>query len=62
MIDRRDPNRAYAALTPTDLHPPDNSIHCYRPSGALYAVLSRSEWKRLREQGKLDAYLDKQRR
>jgi len=41
---------------------PDHNIRCYRPHGELYTVLSPSKWKRLREQGKLDSYLDKQRR
>ena len=58
----RDPNRAYAALTPTDKRPPDHNLYCYRPNGGLYAVVPPSKWKRLREQGRLDSYLDKQRR
>ncbi len=61
MIDWRDPRRVRAALTPTNNHPPDGNVYCYRPSGELYVVVPRSKWKSLREQGKLDSYLDKQR-
>ena len=54
--------RVQAALAPTDKRPPDSNINCYRPNGDLYVVVPRSKWKRLREQGELDSYLDKQRR
>ncbi len=60
--DWRDPRRVQAALTPTDKRPSDPNIYCYRPNGELYVVVSRSEWKRLREQGKLDSFLDKRRK
>ena len=61
MNDWRDPCRVEAALTPTDKRPPDSNIYCYRPNGELYVAVPRSQWKRLREQGELDSYLDKQR-
>lgn len=54
--------RVQAALAPTNKRPPDSNIYCYRPNGDLYVVVPRSKWKRLREQGELDSYLDKQRR
>ncbi len=53
--------RIQAALAPSDKTPLDNNIYCLRLNGEVYAVLSPSKWKRLREQGKLDSYLDKQR-
>ncbi len=62
MIEWRDPRQIQAALTPTDNRPPDGNVYCYRPGGELYVVVPPSKWKRLRSQGKLDSYLDKQRR
>ena len=58
----RDPRRVQAALTPTDKRLPDSNIYCYRPNEELYAVISSSKWNRLREQGKLNSFLDNQRR
>jgi len=54
--------RIQAALAPSDKTPLDNNIYCYRPNGEVYAALSPGKWKQLREQGKLDSFLDKQRR
>jgi len=62
MIDWHDARLRQTALTLTDNRPPDGNVYCYRPGGALYAVLSRSKWKSLREQGKLESFLDEQRR
>ena len=62
MNDWRDPRQVQVALTPTDKRPHDHNIYCYRPSGKLYVVVPPSKWKRLREQGTLNLYLDKQRR
>ena len=62
MTDWRDARQRQAALTPNVQRPPDDDIYCYRANGDVYIVVSRSEWIRLREQGKLDSYLDKQRR
>ena len=65
MNDWRDPRQVHSALTPSDNRLPDSSIYCYRPNGPngeLYVVVPPSKWKRLRELGKLDSYLDKQRR
>ena len=61
-INWSDPRKRVAALTPIDQRPPDNDIHCYRPDGSLYVVVLRSQWKRLREKGELDSYLDKKRK
>ncbi len=62
MTNWRDARQREAALTPINQHPPDDDVHCYRPNGSLYVVVSRSEWRRLREKGELESYLDKQRR
>ena len=62
MNDWRDPRQRLVALTPTDKRPQDQSVYCRRPSGEIYAVLSPAEWKRLREEEKLNSYLDEQRR
>ncbi len=62
MIDWRDPRQREVSLTPTDKCLSDSDIHCYRPDGSLYVVVSRSEWRRLQEAGKLNSYLDEQRR
>ena len=62
MADWHDARLRQAALTPTDNRPPDGNVYCYRPGGELYVVVPSSKWKRLREQEKLDSYLDKQRR
>ena len=49
-------------LVPTDNHPPDNDIHCKRENGETYVVFTLTQWRRLRIQGKLGAYLEKKRR
>ena len=61
-INWRDPREREAALTPTDKRPHDHNIYCYRPNGKLYAVVSSSKWKRLREEGNLNSFLDKRRK
>ncbi len=50
-----------AALAHIDQRPPDHNLYCYRPGGDLYAVLSSRQYRRLRRQGQLESYLDKQR-
>ncbi len=62
IVDWRDPRQVQAAFTPTDKRPHDQKIYCYRPNGKLYAVVPPRKWKRLREQEKLNSFLDKQRR
>ncbi len=39
----------------------DNRVKCYRTNGTCYAVVSPSQWRDLREHGRLDAWLDEQR-
>ena len=62
MVDWRDASQRQAALTPTVQRPPNDDIYYYRVNGDLYVVVPRSQWKRLREQGKLESFLDKRRK
>ena len=62
MVDWRDARQRQAALTPSVQCPPDDSIYCYRPNDELYVVVTRSKWKRLREEEKLNSFLSKQRK
>ena len=62
MADWHDARLRQAALTPTDNRPPDGNVYCYRPGGELYVVVPRSQWKSLREKGKLDSFLSAQRK
>ncbi len=62
MIDWHDARLRQAALTPTDNHPPDHNLYCYRAGGEIYVVVPRSKWKSLREQGELDSFLSAQRK
>jgi len=61
-INWRDPRQRQAALMPKAQCPPDNDVHCYRPDGSLYVVVTRSQWKKLREEGNLNSFLDKRRK
>jgi len=62
MTDWRDLRQVQATLTPTDKRPPDGNVYCYRAGGELYVVVPPSKWKRLQKQGKIDSFLNKQRR
>ena len=61
-INWRDARQRQAALTPTDKRLQDHNIYCYRRNGKLYAVVSSNKWRELREKGKLNSFLDKQRK
>jgi hypothetical protein len=44
-----------------EVHIMDGRIFCYRPNGTCYAVLTPSEWKKLRHAKTLDAELQRRR-